>query len=157
MKLFKTIPENDEMFGNDWSTNLIFSDGSNEWLNNERPTQYAGVHGLIHVFEDEWHILCEDDGYFRTVVIVTENEIRKIHHSLSKLIENFRFKGNYKVTFDTHIQMDRKISEFIDLKIIPRTESAPLIDMTIHGEKIVYDVNWLGDFIKVLDIDNPIK
>jgi len=29
--------------------------------------------------------------------------------------------------------------------------------MTIHGEKIVYDVNWLGDFIRVLDIDNPIK
>lgn len=76
---------------------------------------------------------------------------------MSELIENFTFKGNYEVNFNTHIQMNRKISEFIGIKIIPRTESAPLIDMTIHGERIIYDVNWLGNFIKVLDIDNPIK
>jgi len=157
MELFETIKADDQEFGNTWATNLRFANGTNDWRDGERPKQFSGVHGLVHLFEDEWHIMGEDDGHFWTEVIISEVEVRKIHESLSKLITNFKFKNNYKVTFDTHIVLNRTITNDISLTIVPRGDTAPIIDMDIKGENVRFDVNWLKGFIEVLDIDNPIN
>jgi len=157
MRNLGTIRETDQEFGNEWITDLRFKDGTHDWRRGERPIQFSGVHGLVNEFGDEFHIMGEDDGHFWTTVIVSEVEVRKIHKSLVKLLPHFQFKNNFKVTFDTHIQMDRKISEDINFKINPRGEVAPLIEMNIKGKKTTFDVNWLESFIEVLDIDTPIK
>jgi hypothetical protein len=154
---FSTIKTEDQEFGNNWTTLLVFSDGSADNRRGERPTQFDGVHALVHEFDDEFHLLTEDDGYFKTDVILTENEVRKIHKSLEKFIQKFEFKSDYKVTFDTHIVLDRKINDEISLTVVPRDDTAPLIDMSIKGKKVQFDVNWMSSLIRVLDIDKPIK
>jgi len=144
----------DEMFGNSWSIDLKTKTGGVHL--NGRPTQFDGVHGIVK-HDNELHLLSEDDGHFWTSVILSKEEINTLHKSLSKLSGNFTFRGNYKVSFDTHIVLDRTISKDMSLKITPRGSTAPLIEMMIKGVDISYDVNFLPSLIRVLDIETPIK
>jgi len=147
-----TIKINDQDFGNIWSISLISKNSTRLETSGKRPIQFHGVHALLEN-GSEIHLLSEDDGHFRTVTTLTLDEINLLHKHLSKLVKNFIFKDNFKVTFDTHIQMNRKFNDEISCIITNRNNSAPLIELSIKGEKSVFDVNWLPDLIKVLDIE----
>ena len=152
--MFGITEINDEMYGNDWKIGMNTPNGFVSL--DGRPTQYDGVHGLVS-HNDEYYLLAEDDGYFSHRVILTKDEINTLHSYLTKLLTKFTFKENYKVTFDTHTVLDRKINEEMSLTIEPRNNQAPIISLLIKGVKIDFDVNWLPALINVLDLDNPIK
>jgi hypothetical protein len=155
MKNLELITENDQMFGNDWRTHLIFKDGTSEIFDGQRPVQYQGVHGLVNLYGDEFHLLGEDDGNFQTIIILTKEEILTLHTEMVELEKEFIFKGHFKVKYkNQNILKDRKSGKnrFSSLKITDRDQSAPLLYIGLGSETVCFDVNWLPDFIQVLDI-----
>jgi hypothetical protein len=156
MKNLELIAENDEIFGNTWTTNLVFKDGTNERITGERPVQYFGVHGLVNLFKDEFHLLGEDDGNFQTITILSKEEILMLHTEMVELENEFLFKGHFKVKYkNKNILKDRKSGKqrISSLKIKDREQSAPLLFIGINDKTVSFDVNWLPDFVKVLDIN----
>jgi hypothetical protein len=141
-----TIRISDQDFGNEWNTELRFSDGSTDIINGERPKQYYGVHGLINLFEDEYHLMKEDDGYFWTAVILSQKEVKELHNDL-KLILKIDFKDNRKVYLHTKLFISNGL-----ITIKPRENNAPLININIKNKDILFDAYWLPSLVKVLDI-----
>ena len=139
------------MLGNEWR--ILLKDGTNI---DGRPTQYSGVHGLLK-YKGEFIFLMEDDGHFAEICKLTEEEIDKMFVHLSNLRDKFAFCRNYKVKFDTHLQMKRVISKDIRLVVTPRTGIAPIIDMNVKGFRVEFDANLLPGLVEVLDIRDPIK
>jgi len=152
MKNLELIEANDQEFGNSWSTTLKFTDGSEETFRNQRPNQFFGVFGLVNLFQDEFHIIAEDDGFCWTQEIVSSNDIDLLKEALIKLSLNFTFKNNYKVIFNTKMVMERRTSNGFLISVIPGVNTAPLIEIKLHKTLMRFDANWLKDLIKVLDI-----
>jgi translation initiation factor IF-1 len=156
MKNLGLIKCDDEMFGNEWNTTLIFSDNSSETFIGQRPIQYAGVHGLVNLFQDEFHLLMEDDGRFWTFQILTKDEITMLHSEMKKLETEFIFKGQFKVKYkNQNILKNRKSGKkrFSSLEIIDREQDASILRVGIKGKVLEFDVNWLPDLVSVLGIN----
>jgi len=152
----KLITENDECFGNDWRTTLIFEKGDNLTFEKQRPQQYfGGVHGLVNLYKDEFHLLTEDDGNFQTFMILSKEEIIQLHKEMKNLVNEFRFLGDCKVKYkNQNILKNRKSgnNRLSSLRIEDREISAPLLYIGIKDETLCFDVNFLPDLVKVLDI-----
>jgi hypothetical protein len=156
MKNLGLIKCDDEMFGNEWNTTLIFSDNSSETFTGQRPIQYAGVHGLVNLSQDEFHLLMEDDGKFWTFQILTKDEINLLHSEMKELETEFIFKGHFKVKYkNQNILKNRKSGKkrFSSLEIIDREQNAPILRVGIKDKVLEFDVNWLPDLVSVLDIN----
>lgn len=156
MKNLQLISETDEMFGNTWSTNLIFKDGTNEYIKGKRPVQYIGVHGVVNLFKNEFHLLSEDDGNFQTIIILTKEELKQLYTEMSSLVNEFVFEHNHKARYkNQNILKNRKSgkNKLSSLVITDRLNIAPLLDIGVKGKIITFDVAWLPDFVSVLDID----
>jgi hypothetical protein len=154
---FDTIKIDDQDFGNTWTTSLRFPNNTEKVIRGERPKQFDGVHGLVKK-DDLFHLMSEDDGHFWTSFILTENELKSLHRHLSNLVKHFHYTNNYKVKVKPNLVTHQTIKDIEgEIDIIPRNDSAPLINLKIKDNNIQFDVNWLPSLIKVTDIDNPIK
>ena len=156
MKNLNLIMANDQDFGNDWGVSLIKEDGTHEFHKNFRPQQFHGCHGICTDFNNNIHLLSEDDGHFRTLQIMTEEEINTLYEWLKDIPNEFTIHTGKRWRMIPHNRNQfRWLREHPKhtVTIQDRKESTPLIGIDLtEDQNVVFDISWLEDFVKVLDI-----
>ena len=153
------VKSDDQDFGNEYSINLRRKDGSETANVGYRPKNFHGVHALIQTGDDEYNLLCEDDGHFRTHAVLNRELIYELVGQLKKIREGMVFKPNFKVSYTRAFRLDREHKHFPST-VKTRGRNTPLVDIDFVGTAVgewthlVFDASWIDDLLKVLDIDN---
>ena len=121
-----------------------------------------GVFGMLEIGK-RYHLMIEDDCHYRSVSILSEDDIKDIKESIMELMKNISVKNNKKTkrpdwkkakikpnTRDT-IKKGRFVSGF-------KKKDVPLISIdTVEGAHILgFHPFWYDSLIKTLDmVENP--
>lgn len=166
LKEMKTYPmgtmrADDQLFGNEYSINMIDIDGIEWYSKYMRPKNFHGVHALVQTGEDEYNLMCEDDGHFRTHAILTGKMVRELKGQLEKIRDSVTLKPNWRISYGRSYMPVRQHALFPS-RIIRRKEIRPLVEIDVAGiakrkqgerTELVFDISWINEIIEVLDID----
>lgn len=153
------VKSDDQDFGNEYSISLREKDGTETETVGYRPKNFHGVHALIQTGDDEYNLLCEDDGHFRTHAILNRELIDELVVQLKKIREGMVFKPNFKVSYTRAFRLDREHEHFPST-VKTRGRNTPLVDInfpTTRNDKwshLMFDASLIDDLLNVLDIDN---
>jgi len=143
------IQADDEMFGNKQYTTI------NNITFIGRPRQFYGVHALVE-HDDKIYLCAEDDGHFWNVKDLSIEEIEKLRNVLLKINDRFYFDG-YKTIYNTkEVRKSYGVSKDINITIDKSSKDNPMVTIhfgRFHNCNLKFSAYWLGDLIKVLDIN----
>jgi hypothetical protein len=116
----------DQMFGNMYSTDIRYPDGTEEQHIGQRPEHYFGVSALVCFKENEFHLMGEDDGHFWTNAILTQEECKELSEVISKIGSSVTLKPKWKYRLDRSFRDKWEHPKF-PAKVEIRKDATPLV------------------------------
>ena len=148
------IKADDQLFGNMYSTTLIYEDCSSEGFSGKRPLVAHGVHGIVEV-GDKFHLMSEDDGHYWTHAILEKEDLQTLKDRILMVLSKFKIKKNggiqrlpgYRDLFN---------HEKFPIELV-RGRKSVLISVGMERgcnkeDPLVFHSRWSDDLIKCLDL-----
>jgi hypothetical protein len=148
------IEKSENLINDPIRTTLKFPNGDDEQFENKLPVHFFGVHALVNIKDNEFHLMEEDDGFFRTHSVLTKDEVEELHQIVKKLTNEFEITSKWKTKIKNvkKFLMERKHPKF-PIKFILHDSKNIEIQINIHNNSMNMDVFWLFNLEKVLNIN----
>lgn len=116
-----------------------------ESLSEHCPEHAFGIWGLV-ADQDRYHLLSEDDGHYHTRVVLEEGELLQLRAFISALNSTLSPKRKR-----WKLPESFRMAEVYNLQVTPQKKAAPLLGMTIKGERFSFSLWWIPALHKTLN------
>jgi hypothetical protein len=148
------IDADDQMFGNVYSTTLIYEDCSSKSFDGKRPIVAHGVHGIVKV-GDKFHLMAEDDGHYWTHSIIEEDDLKTLKDRILLVLSKFKIKKNGGIQRLPGYR-DLFSHEKFPIELV-RGRKRMLISVGMErpcdrDDPLIFHSSWSDDLIRCLDL-----